>query len=399
MALYSHTQLRTFEDCPLKYKFRYIDKIKKPEEQTIEAFVGSCVHAALEKLYADLALCKQNSLDDLLASYRETWEKNWLPSIKIVREEFTPQNYFDYGAGCIRNYFERYKPFDQSRTLATEAHLIFPLDPPGTYKMQGYVDRIARRPDGTYEIHDYKTGRSLPSQAEVDSDHQLGLYQIGLQARWPDAERVELIWHYVGKDTLLRSRRTAEQLQSLRQETIETIGRIQSEKEFPPHPSGLCDWCEYRPDCPVWKHVAAMELLPPAQFAADEGVHLADDYAKTKDEMDRLARRLDQLRELILEFCRQKQASVLAGHSVRVAVKFGERTKFPGKNDPGRESLEEFIRRLGRWEEVSDVSASELAKILQEKRWAPELLEQLRRFATAEPTSSVHVTRSKDREE
>ena len=84
---------------------------------------------------------------------------------------------------------------------------------------------------------------------------------------------------------------------------------------------------------------------------------------------------------------------------MRVAVKFGERTKFPGKNDPGRESLEEFIRRLGRWEEVSDVSASELAKILQEKRWAPELLEQLRRFATAEPTSSVHVTRSKDREE
>lgn len=399
MALYSHSQLQTFEDCPLRYKFRYIDKIKKPEEQTIEAFVGSCVHEALEKLYADLVLCKQNSLDDLLTYYRETWEKNWLPSIKIVREEFTPQNYFDYGTDCIRNYYQRYKPFDQSRTLATEAHLVFPLGAAGACKMQGYVDRISRRSDGTYEIHDYKTGRSLPSQAEVDSDRQLGLYQIGLRTRWPDVERVELVWHYVGKDTTLRSRRTAEQLQSLQQETIETIGRIQSEKEFPPHQSGLCDWCEYRPECPLWKHVAAMELLPPAEFADDEGVQLADHYAKTKDEMDGLAARLDQLRELILEFCRQKQASVLAGHGVRVAVKFGERAKFPGKNDPGRESLEEFIRRFGRWEEVSEVNTSELAKILEEKRWTPELLEQLRRFATAEPTASVHVTRSKDREE
>jgi putative RecB family exonuclease len=399
VPLYSHSQLETFETCPLKYRFRYIDKIKKPEEQPIEAFVGSCVHETLEKLYADLELRKQNPLEALLAHYRDTWEKNWLPTIKIVREEFTPQNYFDYGGDCIRNYYQRYKPFDQSQTMATEAHLIFPLDSAGAVKMQGYVDRIARRPDGTFEIHDYKTGRTLPSQAEVDSDRQLGLYQIGLRERWPDAERVELIWHYVGKDTTFRSRRTAEQLQELRQETIATIGRIQAEKEFAPRKTSLCDWCEYRPDCPLWKHIAATELLPPAEFAADEGVRLADQYAEAKEELDRLGARLDQLRELVLEFCRQKQASVLAGHGVRVSVKFGEKTKFPGKNDLGRESLEEFIRRLGRWEEVSDLNTSELARILKEERWTSELLEQLRNFATTEPTSLVHVTRSKVREE
>ena len=399
MPLYSHSQLETFETCPLKYKFRYIDRIKKPEEQTIEAFVGACVHQTLEKLYTDLELRKVDSLETLLAAYRDTWEKNWLPTIKIVREGFTPQNYFDYGADCIRNYYTRYKPFDQSRTLATEAHLVFPLDAAGSCKMQGYVDRIARRADGTFEIHDYKTGRTLPSQAEVDSDRQLGLYQIGLRERWPAAEEVELLWHYVGKDTTLRSRRTIEQLEQLREETLTTVGRIQAEKEFLPRPSNLCDWCEYRPDCPLWKHVAATELLPPAQFAADEGVRLADQYAQAKDESDRAAERVDQLRELLLEFCRQKQTNVLAGHGLRVSVKFGERTKFPGKNEPGRDSLEEFVRRLGRWEEVSDLNTSELAKVLKEKRWNSELLAQLRDFATTEPTASVHVARTKRREE
>jgi len=398
VALYSHSQLQTFEDCPLRYKFLYIDKIRKPEEQTIETFVGSCVHDVLERLYRDLLRCKLNSFDDLLAYYRDVWEKEWAPTIKIVHEELAPEHYFDYGAKCIRNYYERYKPFDQSQTLDTEMWVSFALDRAGEYQLRGKIDRIARRPDGTWEIHDYKTGGTLPSQDEVDCDRQLGLYQIGLTTRWPEVERVELIWHYVGFDIALRSQRTPAQLQDLASQTIGLINQIEQEKEFAPRKSDLCDWCEYRPECPLWKHVAAMELLPPAQFAADEGVQLADGYAKTKDEMDRLAQRLNQLRKLILEFCRQKQASILAGHGVRVAVKFETEAKLPGKNDPGRESLEEFIRRIGRWEEVSDLSTTQLMKILKEKRWAPELLEQLRRFATAEPTASVHVTRSKARE-
>jgi putative RecB family exonuclease len=399
VVLYSHSQLQTFEDCPLKYKLRYIGKIKKPEEQTIEAFVGSCVHIVLEKLYRDLLRCKLNSLDDLRAYYRDVWEKEWAPTIKIVREELAPEHYFDYGAKCIRNYYEHYKPFDQSHTLDTEMWVSFALDRAGEYQVRGKIDRIARRPDGTWEIHDYKTSGHLPAQAAVDADRQLALYQIGLKTRWPEAERVELIWHYVGFDIALRSQRTPAQLQDLASQTIGLINQIEQEREFAPRKSNLCDWCEYRPECPLWKHVAAMELLLPAQFAADEGVQLADGYAKTKDEIDRLTQRLDQLRELIVEFCRQKQASVLAGHGVRVAVKLGEKIKFPGKNDPGRESLEEFIRRLGRWEEVSDVNTSELAMILKEERWTPDLLKQLRSFATTEATTSVHITRPKVSEE
>lgn len=399
MALYSHSQLQTFEDCPLRYKFLYIDKIRKPEEQTIEAFVGSCVHDVLERLYKDLLRCKLNSLDDLLAYYRDVWEKEWAPTIKIVHEELAPEHYFDYGAKCIRNYYERYKPFDQSQTLDTEMWVSFALDRAGEYQLRGKIDRIARRPDGTWEIHDYKTGGTLPSQDEVDCDRQLGLYQIGLTTRWPEVERVELIWHYVGFDIALRSQRTPARLQDLALQTIGLINQIEQEKEFAPRKSNRCDWCEYRPECPLWKHVAAMELLPPAQFAADEGVQLANRIAETKQELDRLEKQYEELKELIAEFCRQQNIRVVTGSSVRVAVKFGESTKFPGKNDPGRESLEEFIRRLGRWEEVSDVNTSELAKILKEKRWTPELLEQLRGFATTESTVRVDVARSKVSEE
>lgn len=398
MPHYSHSQLQTFEDCPQKYKFKYLDKIEKPEEESIEAFVGSRVHDVLEKLYKDLLRCKLNSLDELLAFYRDGWEKNWAPTIKIVNKQWTPQNYFEYGVKCIRNYYERYKPFDQSQTIDTEARIVFALDDQGNYKLQGYIDRIARRPDGTWEIHDYKSGGHLPAQTELDTDRQLALYQIGLKTRWRDIEHVELVWHYVGFDTTLRSRRTPEQLKNLAAQTITVIDQIEQEKEFEPRQSRLCDWCAYREDCPLWKHVEAVESLPPAEFAADEGVRLTNDYAKTRFEIDRLEARLEELRGLVIEFCRQKHVTVVAGKGVRVKVKFEEKPRFPVKDDPQRASLEDFVRRLGRWDEVSDLNLNQLGKILKENQWAPKLLVKLRQFATTESSVRVAISRTKGRE-
>ena len=53
MITYSHSRINTFENCPLQYKFNYIEKIKRDEE-SIEAFVGSRFHEVMEKLYQDL---------------------------------------------------------------------------------------------------------------------------------------------------------------------------------------------------------------------------------------------------------------------------------------------------------------------------------------------------------
>jgi len=67
LPTYSHSKLSTYENCPRQYKLRYIDRIKPPEEEEgIEAFLGSRVHEALEKLYKELILTKINALEDLL---------------------------------------------------------------------------------------------------------------------------------------------------------------------------------------------------------------------------------------------------------------------------------------------------------------------------------------------
>ena len=53
MTLYSHSRLSNFEQCPLKYKLRYIDRVESKIEGSIEAYLGSRAHEVLEKIYRD----------------------------------------------------------------------------------------------------------------------------------------------------------------------------------------------------------------------------------------------------------------------------------------------------------------------------------------------------------
>ena len=44
MTIYSHSRLSTFEQCPKKFKYKYLDKLKPEIEKTIETHLGSAVH-------------------------------------------------------------------------------------------------------------------------------------------------------------------------------------------------------------------------------------------------------------------------------------------------------------------------------------------------------------------
>ena len=80
MTIYSHSRLGTFEQCKLKYKFHYIDKIKVEGEDTVEAFMGALVHETLEKLYKDLKyskLCTKEELLDFFESHIELFGENY----------------------------------------------------------------------------------------------------------------------------------------------------------------------------------------------------------------------------------------------------------------------------------------------------------------------------------
>ena len=48
---FSHSTISTFEQCPRKYAFQYVERIRV-ETEGVEAFLGKRVHESLEKLHS-----------------------------------------------------------------------------------------------------------------------------------------------------------------------------------------------------------------------------------------------------------------------------------------------------------------------------------------------------------
>ncbi len=255
-AVYSHSRLSSFENCRKQFHFRYVLRIPQ-ESEGIEAFVGKRVHEVLERLYRFVDRDLIPSLPKVLARYRALWDEHFdAERIRIAREGTPVEFYRELGERCLRNFYTRNYPFDGDETLGLEQHVRFALDTEGEYRVQGFVDRVVRAPDGTIEIHDYKTGQRVPAQQYLDEDRQLALYQLGLEREYGERESFRLVWHYVARNQVRTSMRTPEQLDTLRRETIELIDRIEAETEYAPNRIPLCQWCEYKSICPEWNEDA-----------------------------------------------------------------------------------------------------------------------------------------------
>lgn len=248
MTTYSHSKLSTYEQCKLKYKFRYIDKIKPEIEKTIEAHLGSSVHSTLEWLYKLVLQRKVPSLDETIVHYHEEWEKEWDDKIIIVKQEMKKEDYFERGIRFILDYYLKHRPFDDN-TLELEKKINIKIEE--NKEIQGFIDRLVEnKKTNEIEIHDYKTGGNLPDKDKIENDRQLALYSIAIKEIFGQEKKVKLVWHYLHFNTIIHSYRTNEQLEELKSSIKSLIKEIESTKEFFPQPSGLCNWCEFKNICP-----------------------------------------------------------------------------------------------------------------------------------------------------
>jgi putative RecB family exonuclease len=402
MPTYSHSQLSTYETCPHQYKLAYIDKIKT-ETEGIEAFMGSRVHDALEKLYRDLMKVNRlNSLEEILDFYHQSWEKNWKGMVQIVRKEYSAEDYQRQGEKCLTDYYKRYYPFDQGRTLGLEEYIIFPLNGEKDYWIRGYIDRLVLVDQSVLEIHDYKTSGKLPTQRKVDSDRQLAFYQMGVEARWKEIEEVRLIWHYLAFGAEIKSSRTPDHLQQIRQETFDLIRKIEADMQFLPKEGPLCDWCDYQSLCPKRKHRVMVENLPPNEYLQEKGANLVDRYVELREKKKILNEEIDaelaKIEEALFAYGQQEKVESIFGSDHAAKIVIEKKEKFPFKGDPRRRALDELIRKAGKWMEVSDLNPWMLARVISRGGWPFSLINKVKEFATSEGSRSITVSKLKEKE-
>jgi putative RecB family exonuclease len=390
MPTYSYSKVTCFEQCPLKFKFQYIDKIKTEIEQSVEAFLGSLVHDALEKLYTDLKFQKLMKLNEVLDFYNDLWQKNWNDAIVIVKKSYDKENYRKMGEKFLTDYYNHYKPFDQGKVIELETTEFIDLD--DKYKFHVRIDRLNESEDGAYEIHDYKTGGYLPEQVKFDEDRQLALYSLWILKKFDNVKSIKLIWHYLAFDKEIVSERTQDQLMKLRRETIKAIDKIEAAKDFPSVITRLCDWCNFRPICPHFKHLYKIEDLEPEEYLKDKGVGLVNRYSEVYEKIKDLDEELQKIRQTLIEFAKKEEVDVVFGSDVKASVSSYESFKFPQKNE--RSEFNEIIKKLGLWDELAMVDTYELAKKIKNKELHEDLMKLLDKFIKKEKTDMVRLSKN-----
>jgi len=252
MAIYSHSKLEIFEQCRLKFKYRYIDKIIPEIAKGIEAHLGEIVHKTLEWLYIQVLKNIIPSINDVIYFYSEKWQENYSEDMPIVNKTMTAKDYFNRGVEFLVNYYMKYHPF-QDNTIATEKRIEIDLDNSGEKKLIGYIDRLAHNLEtNEIEIHDYKTGNSVLFKEKAENSRQLSIYSLAIKEMFGKEKNVCMVWHFLAHDMKVCLRQTNEQLEQLKKELIEIINLIERTKDFFPTKSQLCYWCEYMNICPMW---------------------------------------------------------------------------------------------------------------------------------------------------
>jgi hypothetical protein len=259
---FSYSRLSSFKSCKEQYKITYLDGIRTPCE-SIEAFMGKCVHATLEWLYQKDNLSKPYvTFDWIVQSYDLLWWKGWHDQIIIPDGHSTTDEFYSIGKRCLSNYYNKYGPIFDEKVVGTEVEVEFEI---GGQYYRGIIDRLDQPEPGKYIIHDYKTSKRAKSERAAMSDLQLAMYHIAVEQSFPDAKEIIVKWHFVRSGTEVAISHTRDSIakfkESLAKDTQNIIELSNSRDNFYPKETMLCNWC-----C-LWEECSAKIGRNPAKLA------------------------------------------------------------------------------------------------------------------------------------
>lgn len=353
------------------------------------------------------------SLVEVSAFFDKAFNEGWDDCVKIKDSRFTRDDWRKVGHDCVRLYYQSHQPFTEDRTVSVEKRVGFPLLVEGRqYRIEGFVDRLSESGDGEFEIHDYKTSKSLPSQEHADSDWQLALYELAIRDEWPHLKSVKLKWHYVRHGQTLTSVRDEAAREKLRLDAAALVAQIKHDHSFEPRQGPLCDWCEYKDMCPLFAHPEKISALPPAERRKDGGVKLVDCLAeleekrrRLKEELKGLDREKEDIDARLAEWAQVAGVSVVAGSQAQAAVAAKDEVHLPTKShEPEKHAeLEAEARKSPLWGEIARLDAHALTDGVKAKRWSGALLTAaeslLERYGRRVKAYAVRLRRRRGAEE
>lgn len=393
----SYSAVECFRNCPLKYKYQNIDKIKAPKN--IDALFGSSVHASLKFMFQRGPLYP--TLDQIIDFFRTTWEQKKLPMDARLLDSSAEDIYYKEGISLLEKFYKNNPPWNYN-VVDMESRFEFEINDPNTgekHVLSGIMDRIDKNADGGFEIIDYKTKRKMPGQHEIDNDLQMSIYQLGLMKKWPhlNKDKIKLSFYFLKHGEKISTSRSEKQLEETKKFILGTIknidDKIKNNNNFPPTPSPLCDWCEYRRMCPMWKHLYRKENEKEKIKNQEELNQIISEYFRLKGQNSQNNDRLDELKTFIYGFMDEQEVERVFGDEGYLTRTVKE------KNIYDLEKIKEILKSIEKWEEILEPDEKKLDKLLPSL--SDDLKEKILPFSEKKKivTLSAKLKKSLDDEE
>lgn len=227
----SYSKLSAFIGCGFLYRLKYIEKM--PTRPKPHLGFGRILHATLNRFYT---LDTDNpSLDDLLYLYKGYWKT----------ESTAYKRHYAKGLSILKRYYEL-----NMKEYHKAVYLEQPFEVPiGYHILAGRFDKVDRIDNNTYEIIDYKAAKQVATQAQADSDLQLGIY--GLAFRFTTGTLPLLSLYFLPENVKITSRRTDKEIHRIRSGLESIVDRLMSGEHFEPRAGMECKWCDYKQYCPL----------------------------------------------------------------------------------------------------------------------------------------------------
>jgi putative RecB family exonuclease len=247
----SPSRASDFMTCPLRYRFRVIDRL--PEPASPAATRGTLVHAVLEQLFELPA--RERTPEAAAALLAPTWARAVEQEPELAALVADGEQGLEDWLRAARDLLTGYFSLEDPRRLQPAARELFVEHVlPSGLQLRGYIDRLDEAPTGEVRVVDYKTGRSPGPNYERSALFQMKFYALvwwhsrGVLAR-------ELRLYYLGDRQSLVYHPDEAELRSF-ERTVHAlwraIDRARTSGDWRASPSRLCDWCDHQALCPAF---------------------------------------------------------------------------------------------------------------------------------------------------
>lgn len=289
MLYLSFTSIDTYQQCPLKYKFNYIDKLGKLYRQERSYFsFGESLHNTLASFFQIQDLSRRN-FDVLEKIFNKEWKKVGYIS---PEEEYSAKQQALF---LLRKFFETEKM--DAMPLGIEEHFQIQLE---NFLITGKVDRIDPIEGKRVEIIDYKTTKYIPKEFDEESLIQLLIYGWGISKKtgW---EVVKLTNYYLLGPQKLSYECSPTDIENTEKNLLEIAKRIQQDKEFLPKENKMCLKCDFLTICPLMGIGGKIQ----------EKAQLKESYDQTRIQLETTLQKLNLLNKNFQEISSTLDANVV----------------------------------------------------------------------------------------